>query len=134
METRNQSDFVLVLACFGVVLYHLLGNAELYIGNAGVLSFDILNKYCSANGFFYTFFECIKGSTAIVGVFLINSGYGLYKTSNNQAPINFYRKRFTKIWIYCLLCGIVRTMVVYAIRGDFIYSYIFSLIPIFGFY
>jgi len=134
METRNQSNFVLVLACFGVVLYHLLGNEELYIGNAGVLNFKVLQSYYSSNGFFHTLFECLKGSTAIVGLFLINSGYGLYKNSKNQTPIQFYKKRFTKIWVYCLLCGILCTLVVFVTRAEFIYSHIFSLIPVFGFY
>lgn len=134
METRNQSNFVLVLACFGVVLFHLLGNQELYIGNAGIFNFTILRSYYSEHGFLYTLFECFKGSTAIVGLFLINSGYGLYKNSKNQTPVSFYKKRFTKIWIYSLLCGIVCTGVVFAIRGEFIFSYIFSLIPVFGFY
>ena len=134
METRSQSNFVLVLACFGVVLYHLLGNEELYIGNAGKLDFKILQSYYSSNGFFYTLIECIKGSTAIIGLFLINSGYGLFKSARNQTPIQFYKKRFTKIWIYCLLCGFLCTLIVYSVRADFIYSYIFSIIPIFGFY
>lgn len=134
METRNQSNIVLVLACFGVVLYHLLGNEELYIGNAGVLSLETVKSYYLSNGFFYALFECFKGSSAIVGLFLINSGYGLYKTSKNQTPAIFLRKRFTKIWVYSLLCGILCTLVVLVARGEFIYSYIFSLIPVFGFY
>lgn len=134
METRNQSNLVLVLACFGVVLYHLLGNEELYIGNAGLLSLETVKSYYLANGFMYTLFECFKGSTAIIGLFLINSGYGLYKTSSEQTPAIFLRKRFTKIWIYSLLAGILCTLVVLIVRRDFIYSYIFSLIPVFGFY
>lgn len=134
METRNQSNFVLVLACFGVVLYHLLGNEELYIGDAGLLSLETIKTYYLSNGFFYALFECFKGSTGIVGLFLINSGYGLYKTSRDQTPAIFLKKRFTKIWLYSLLCGILSTLIVLVAKGEFIYSYIFSLIPVFGFY
>lgn len=134
METRNQSNFVLVLACFGVVVFHLIGDDTFYIGYAGTLKLGMLQSYYSSHGFLQTLLVCIKGSTAIIGVFLINSGYGLYKTSGRDTSGSFYKKRFSKIWIYCLLCGIVSTIIILLTQGKFIYSYIYSLIPVFGFY
>lgn len=134
METRNQSNFVLVLACFGVVVYHLIGDDEFYIGNSGALSFENIRNYYSLNGFYNTVSALIKGFSAVIGVFLINSGYGLYKSAKKLSVLNFYKARFTKIWIYCLLCGLVCTFLVFISKGELIYSYLYSMFPVFGFY
>ena len=134
METRDQSNFVLVLACIGVVVFHLIGDDMFYIGNAGRMSLENLKLFYSSNGFLKTLSSCFQGSTAVIGIFLINSGYGLYKTSIHQSPVGFYKKRFTKVWIYCLLCGLLCTIILFPLKGIFSYSYIYDLIPVFGFY
>jgi len=94
--TKENSNFILVCASVGVVIFHLQ-SSFFYIGN--FLNIEDVLKFYINNGAYKLVVELIRGFVAIVGVFFINSGYGLSK--NGDEPINiFYKKRFFKIILY----------------------------------
>ena len=132
MRTRTQTNILLVIACTGVVLLHLNGDMALYIGHDLGIQ-DIINLY-HTKGLLSTLQTAFQGMTAIIGIFLINSGYGLTLSSQNDTRKIFYSRRFTKIWLYSLICGLFCAVVAYFYQGNIQYLFVFNLLPIFGFY
>jgi len=131
-DTRFASCFILLVASIGVVYYHHNGSF-LYIGN-NYISIDSVLSYFKAHSLPSNVITIINGISAMVGLFFINSGYGLTKQFKYQDLTSFYKKRFYKIYLYSLLCALLCTLIVYIVEHQIITSYWSSFIPIFGFY
>jgi len=131
MKTSNISDCIIVVAIMGVVYYHHTGSF-LYIGRNYIPITDLLN-FLNEHGWVHTLAEIFQGVSAIVGLFFINSGYGLSKRFNGSIR-EFYKKRFFKIYLYAALCAVICSAIVFIIDGRMIFSYWSSFLPVFGFY
>jgi len=132
MDTRSQTNILLLFACLGVVIFHVAARNPIYIGNE--LSIGLLSQTYKEYGLGYTIQKCLEGMTAIIGIFLINSGYGLAISKKSISVSKFYKQRFLKIWVYSFLCGLFCTGLMLLNGKGLHISYLYSLIPIFGFH
>jgi hypothetical protein len=132
LETRFQSSFILVLACAGVVHFHLAGSGMFYIGSSGSLHLGDLLQSFRSEGLSVTLETMFKGATGIVGLFLVNSGYGLAKSYAGVPAGRFFLRRFLKIYLYGVLCGLLCSLAVFAVCGEPVYGYWSAFVPVFG--
>lgn len=134
MDTRNQTNFISLLAAIGVVFFHLAGSSKFYIGNSYIPA-EVIFSFYQENSLILLAIRMIQGATAYVGVFFILSGYGLSKQiAKYSSTSSFYSNRIIKIYIYSLVSAVFCSIIVCIIDHKIIYGYWSSFIPLYGFY
>lgn len=132
--SRIAISFISVVAIIGVVYYHLI-HSQFYIGKyPGWLDIQKLITFWKENGFFFTLVEMHSGFSAVIGLFLIISGYGLTKKHQTTPPYIFLLNRFKKIYLYSLAMALVCTLLVFIVYQKWTFSYWSVFTLVYGFY
>ena len=129
-NTTHQSNTIRVLASIGVVMLHLQGS-KFYIGD--YINIHHVQVLLSDFGPLKTAVELFRGISAMVGLFFISSGYGLAK-SQHRTYFVYLKKRFIKVYLYATGCAVFCSFIGYIISGNFSLNWIYSILPVFGFY
>lgn len=131
MDSRENSNFILFTASLGVVIFHLQWS-RFYIGYP--LDLQNLTAFFNTHGIMKTVMDLLRGVVAMVGLFFINSGYGLSKSFHGTSYSLFIRRRLVKIILYAFLAAITCSLVSFFFTGQFLFRWLTCLTPIFGFY
>ncbi|MFQ5964185.1 MAG: acyltransferase family protein [Candidatus Scalinduaceae bacterium] len=133
-SSRIATSFISVVAIIGVVYYHLV-HSQFYIGKyPGWLDLQKVIIFWKENGFFFTLVEIHSGFSAVIGLFLIISGYGLTKKHQATHPYSFLLNRFKKIYLYSLLMAMMCTLLTFIFYQKWTFSYWSAFTLVYGFY
>lgn len=130
--SQKSSAFILVAGSIGVVIFHLLGS-RFYIGS-NFIDPSSIRQFLQNESIFRLAVELFNGFSAIVGLFFINSGYGLSKSNSSSNLKTFYINRLKKIYLFALAAAILCTVAALLIEHRLVYSYWSSFIPLQGLY
>ena len=130
-SSRFATALIFFLASIGVVYFHLNGS-QFYI------SYDFGLKailaYLKQHSFFFVIVELFSGSCAVIGLFLITSGYGLSKNYNKTPAYLFLLNRFKKVYLYSFFMALICTLVVFLVDKTWVFNFWHSFLLLDGFY